>query len=115
VDRRDEHERREEARDGDDQAHRDDRKPASCADRCGFVRTSLGEERDVPDQPRLEQPAPEVITGEDDVPRQPPAPLDPYTPAPHPPVGERRVWARMRLALIPIAIAVGIVIYAALR
>jgi hypothetical protein len=30
-------------------------------------------------------------------------------------VGERRVWARMRLALIPIAIVVAIVIWAALR
>jgi hypothetical protein len=56
-----------------------------------------------------------VLTGDDDVPRQPSPPLDPYTPSPHPPAGERRAWARMRLALIPIALAVAIVIWAALR
>ena len=69
----------------------------------------------MPDEPRLEQPEPEVITGEDDVPRQPPTPLDPYTPAPHPPPGERRAWASMRLALVPIAIVVAIVIYGFFR
>ena len=68
-----------------------------------------------PNEPRVEQPEPPVLTGDDELPRQPSPPLDPYTPAPHPPVGERHVWARMRLALIPIAIAVGIVIWAALR
>ncbi len=68
-----------------------------------------------PNEPRVEQPEPPVLTGDDELPRQPSPPLDPYTPAPHPPVGERREWARMRLALIPIAIAVGIVIWAAVR
>jgi len=67
------------------------------------------------DEPRIEQPEPPVLEGEDDVLRQPAPPLDPYTPAPHPPIGERRVWARMRLALIPIAICVAIVVWAALR
>jgi hypothetical protein len=68
-----------------------------------------------PNEPRVEQPEPPVLTGDDDVPRQPSPPLDPYTPSPHPPAGERRAWARMRLALIPIALAVAIVIWAALR
>jgi hypothetical protein len=66
-----------------------------------------------PNEPRIEQPG--VLTGEDEVPRQPSPPLDPFTPAPHPPAGERRVWNRMRLALLPIAIVVAIVVYAALR
>jgi hypothetical protein len=116
VDRRDEHECREDARDGNDQAHGEDRTLRPCVVRCGFVRTSLGDQAPVdPTEPRVEQPEPPVLTGEDDVPRQPPPPLDPYTPAPHPPAGERRVWARMRLALIPIAIVVAIVVYAAVR
>jgi hypothetical protein len=68
-----------------------------------------------PNEPRVEQPEPAVLTGDDEVPRQPAPPLDPYTPAPHPPFGERRVWRRMRLALIPIAVVVAIVIYAAVR
>jgi hypothetical protein len=68
-----------------------------------------------PNEPRVEQPEPAVLTGEDEVPRQPSPPLDPYTPAPHPARGERRVWARMRLALIPIAIVVAVIIWAALR
>ena len=68
----------------------------------------MSEEREV-------QHEPQVLQGEDDVPRQPAPPLDPYTPEPHPRPGERRAWRVMRLALIPIAIAVAIVIYAALR
>jgi len=67
------------------------------------------------DEPRIEQTEPPVLEGEDDVLRQPAPPLDPYTPAPHPPTGERRVWARMRLALIPIAIVVVVIAWAALK
>ena len=67
------------------------------------------------EEPRIEQPQPAVLAGEDNILRQPAPPLDPYTPAPHPPIGERRVWARMRLALIPIAVLVVIVIWAAVR
>jgi hypothetical protein len=68
-----------------------------------------------PNEPRVEQPQPPVLTGDDEVPRQPAPPLDPYTPAPHPPAGERHAWARMRLALIPIAVVVAIIVIAALR
>ena len=67
------------------------------------------------EESHIEQPQPPVLAGEDDVPRQPAPPLDPYTPAPHPPAGERLVWARMRLALIPIAVLVVIAIWAAIR
>jgi len=66
----------------------------------------------VADEPRIEQPEPPVLAGEDDVLRQPAPPLEPYTPVPHPPAGEQRVWNRMRLALIPIAVCVAIVLWA---
>jgi hypothetical protein len=69
----------------------------------------------VSDESRIEQPEPPVLSGDDEVPRQPAPPLDPYTPAPHPPPGERRVWNRMRLALIPIAVCVAIVLWAVFR
>ena len=58
---------------------------------------------------------PQVLEGEDDSPRQPAPPLDPYTPEPGPGPGERRAFSVMRLAWIPIAIAVAIVVFAALR
>ena len=64
------------------------------------------------DSPTLPPP---ILDSDDDVPRQPAPPLDPYTPEPGPRPGERRAWQVMRLALIPIAIAVAIVIWAALR
>jgi hypothetical protein len=58
---------------------------------------------------------PQVIEGEDELPRQPASPLDPYTPEPGPGRGERRAFGVMRIALIVIAIGVAILIYAALR
>ena len=58
---------------------------------------------------------PQVLQGEDDVPRQPAPPLDPYTPEPGPGPGERKPFAVMRLALIPLLIVVAIVLIAAFR
>jgi len=58
---------------------------------------------------------PQVLEGEDESPRQPAPPLDPYTPDPGPGPGERRAYGVLRLAWIPIAIAVAIVLFAALR
>jgi len=58
---------------------------------------------------------PQVLEGEDPSPHQPASPLDPYTPEPGPGPGERRAFNVMRLAWIPIAIAVAIVVFAALR
>lgn len=58
---------------------------------------------------------PQVLEGEDEFPREPAPPIDPYTPEPGARPGERRAFRVMRLALIPIAIAVAIVIIAALR
>lgn len=57
---------------------------------------------------------PQVLEGEDELPRQPSAPLDPYTPEPGPGPGERRAFNVMRLAWIAIAIVVVIVLLALL-
>ena len=61
------------------------------------------------------QHEPQVLEGDDDVPRQPAPPLDPYTPEPGPRAGEERAFSVMRLAWIPVLIAVAIVVWAALR
>lgn len=58
---------------------------------------------------------PQVLEGEDEGPRQPASPLDPYTPEPGPRPGERRAWKVMRLSWVVVAIVVAIVVYAALR
>jgi len=61
------------------------------------------------------QHEPQVLEGDDDVPRQPAPPLDPYTPEPGPRPGERRAFRVLALAFIPIAIAAAIVIWALVR
>lgn len=58
---------------------------------------------------------PQVLEGEDELPRQPAPPTDPYTPEPGPGPGERRAFGVMRLAWIAVAIAVAIVLVALLR
>jgi hypothetical protein len=63
----------------------------------------------------LVQADPEVLRGEDELPRQPAPPLDPYTPEPGPRPGEQRAFRVMRLALIVVAVLIAIVIYAVLR
>lgn len=56
-----------------------------------------------------------VIEGEDEIPRQPAPPLDPYTPEPGPGPGEQRAFNVMRLAWIPILIAVVLIVIALVR
>ncbi len=58
---------------------------------------------------------PQVLEGEDELPRQPSPPLDPFTPEPGPGPGERRAFGVMRLAWIVVGIVIVIVLYAALR
>lgn len=58
---------------------------------------------------------PQVLEGEDELPRQPAPPLDPFMPEPGPGPGERRAFGVMRLAWIVLAIAVAIVLIALLR
>jgi len=68
----------------------------------------MTEEREV-------QHEPQVLEGDDEVPRQPAPPLDPYTPEPGPGPGERRAFSVLRLAWIPILVVIAIVVWAALR
>jgi len=68
----------------------------------------------VPEEREI-QHEPQVIEGEDQVPRQPVMPRDPYIPEPGPRPGERRAFHVMLLAFIPIAVTVGIVLWAVIR
>jgi hypothetical protein len=61
------------------------------------------------------QHEPQVLEGEDELPRQPSPPLDPYTPEPGPRAGDRRAFRAMRLAWIVLAIVVAIVLVALVR
>ena len=61
------------------------------------------------------QHTPQVLEGEDDVPRQPTSQRDPFVPEPGPRAGERRAFNVMRLAWIPLLAVVAIVVWAALR
>jgi len=61
-----------------------------------------------------EEPIP-VLEGDDDIPRQPAPPLDPYTPEPGPRAGDERAFRVLRLAWIPIAIALVIIVIALVR
>jgi hypothetical protein len=68
------------------------------------------------DDSREVQHEPEVIEGEDDVPRMPAPPVDPFTPELHARAGEQRAFSVLRLAWIPLLIvAVAIVIWAVTR
>jgi hypothetical protein len=68
------------------------------------------------DTPEREvQSEPQVLEGEDDLPRQPTSRRDPFVPEPRARPGERRAWRTMRLAWIPVLIAVAVVVIAALR
>jgi hypothetical protein len=64
---------------------------------------------------RLVQPEPEVLEGDDDLPRQPSSHRDPYVPEPGPRPGEQRAFAWLRWAWVPVLIVVAIVVIAALR
>jgi hypothetical protein len=61
------------------------------------------------------QHEPQVLEGEDDSPRQPAPPLDPYTPEPGPAPGDRRAFRVMRLAIVILVIVVAIIVIAAVR
>ena len=61
------------------------------------------------------EPETPVVQGDDDIPRQPAPPLDPFTPEPGPRPGEQRAFRVMRLAWIAVGIVIAIVVYLALR
>jgi hypothetical protein len=67
------------------------------------------------DHERVVDPEAGVIEGEDDFPREPAPPLDPYTPEPGPRPGEQRAFSWLRWAWFPVVIGILLVLYAALR
>ena len=52
------------------------------------------------------QHEPQVLEGEDELPRQPAPPEDPYTPEPGPRPGEQRAFNTLAWAWIPVVILV---------
>ena len=58
---------------------------------------------------------PQVLEGDDELPRQPAASLDPYTPEPGPRSGDRRAFRVLRLAWVLLGILAVVVLYVALR
>ena len=67
------------------------------------------------DRERIVEPQPPVLAGEDEIPRQPAPPLDPYTPEPGPGPGEQRAFNVMRWAWVPIVIGALLIVIALLR
>ena len=64
---------------------------------------------------RIVDTDPEVLQGEDEIPREPAPPLDPYTPEPGPRPGEQRAFNVMRLAWIVLLIVAFIILIALFR
>lgn len=58
---------------------------------------------------------PQVIEGEDELPRQPSLERDPFVPEPGPRLGERRAFLVLRWAWLPLVVAIGVVVWAVLR
>ena len=55
---------------------------------------------------------PQVLEGDDDVPRQPSSDRDPYVPEPGPGPGERRAFRVLAWAWIPLAVVLALVVWA---
>jgi hypothetical protein len=64
---------------------------------------------------RQVQDDPQVLEGDDDVPRQPSPRLAPYTPEPGPGPGERRAFKLLPLVWVVVFILAGIILYAVFR
>jgi hypothetical protein len=58
---------------------------------------------------------PTVLEGEDEVPREPAPPIDPYTPEPGPGPGERRPFLVLSATLIVLVVVVALLLWAAIR
>jgi hypothetical protein len=69
-------------------------------------------DRDREPPEREVQHEPQVLEGEDELPRQPSSHRDPFVPEPGPRPGEARAFNVMRLAWIAVAIVVVIVLIA---
>ena len=61
---------------------------------------------------REAQHDPQVLEGDDDVPRQPSPDRDPYVPEPGPGPGEGRAFRVLAWAWVPVAIVVALVVWA---
>jgi hypothetical protein len=61
------------------------------------------------------QDDPVVMEGEDDLPREPAPPLDPYTPEPGPGPGERRPFLILSVTVIVLFVVFALVLWAAVR
>ena len=64
---------------------------------------------------RLVQDEPEVLEGDDDVPRQPAAARDPYTPEPGPSPGERRAFRLLPAVWLVVLVLAGVILYTVFR
>jgi hypothetical protein len=64
---------------------------------------------------RRVQDDPVVLEGEDELPRQPAPPVDPYTPEPGPGPGERRPFLILSATVIVLAVVLALVLWAAVR
>jgi hypothetical protein len=71
--------------------------------------------RGMAEEPTEVQHDPQVLEGDDDLPRQPTSHVDPYTPETRERPGEEKAWNIMRLAWIAIVIVVAVVVWAAVR
>jgi len=67
------------------------------------------------DREHVVDPEAGVIEGEDEIPRQPAPPLDPYTPEPGPRPGEQRAFSLMRWGWVPILVAALLILIALFR
>jgi hypothetical protein len=68
----------------------------------------------MPDE-RPIQDDPVVLEGEDELPRQPAPPVDPYTPEPGPGPGERRPFLVLSATVIVLTVVLALVTWAAVR
>jgi hypothetical protein len=64
---------------------------------------------------RLVQHEPEVLEGDDEIPREPAPPLDPFTPEPGPRPGERRAFQLLPWAWLVVLVLAGIILYTVFR
>jgi hypothetical protein len=64
---------------------------------------------------RRVQDDPVVLEGEDELPREPAPPVDPYTPEPGPGPGERRPFLILSATVIVLFVVFALVLWAAVR
>ena len=61
------------------------------------------------------QHEPQVLEGDDELPRQPTGERDPYVPEPGPSPGERRAFRLLPWAWLVVLVLAGIIVYAVFR